>query len=105
MEEKSIRLSYKMRLLAAKVFLEVNMWQCCLCGDVIGGEVKSCANCAATQNQCFGGLLIPGQDEESLAQLLQHYKTLKANKEKGKRTRHKGFLADKAKDTEAECFG
>ena len=58
-EEKTARMNYKMRLLAARGQLKLNMWQCCFCGEIIGGDVKSCVICDAGQKLCFGGLLIP----------------------------------------------
>ena len=85
--EKCACVNYKMRVLAQKGQLKLNMWQCCFCVEIIEGAVRTCALCKTSQNLCFGGLLIPGQDEASLTQLVNHYKEQKVDKENRKRTR------------------
>ena len=96
-DEKCARMNYKMRVLAQKGQLKLSMWQCCFCGEIIDGAVRSCVVCKTSQNLCFGGLLIPGQDEDSLTQLVNHYKQQKVDKENRKRTRRSDNMIAAAK--------
>jgi hypothetical protein len=72
-EEQAAKLGYRVRVLARQGLLGPKSWYCCKCSRINTPLDTQCSKCKASQQEAFGGYILPAQDQPSFQKLKSYY--------------------------------